>query len=96
MDKGEILDVNVLFPADNIAQRERFVCLENPMIIRDSTGTFSQAFPSIVTSASIRSETLHGISQVFIGGRRVIGISGSLISSKTQTELIFNPCGEFR
>ena len=29
-------------------------------------------------------------------GRRVIGISGSLIWSKTQTELIFNPCGEFR
>ena len=30
------------------------------------------------------------------GGRTVIGISGSLIWSKTLTELIFNPCGEFR
>ena len=29
-------------------------------------------------------------------GRRVIGISGSLIWSKTLVELIFNPCGEFR
>ena len=27
--------------------------------------------------------------------RRVIGISGSLIWSKTLMELIFNPCGEF-
>ena len=31
-----------------------------------------------------------------IWGRRVIGISGSLIWSKTLKELIFNPCGEFR
>ena len=30
------------------------------------------------------------------GGRRVIGISGSLIWSKTLMELTFNPCGEFR
>ena len=29
-------------------------------------------------------------------GRRVIGISGSLIWSKTLMGLIFNPCGEFR
>ena len=29
-------------------------------------------------------------------GQRVIGISGSLIWSKTMMELIFNPCGEFR
>ena len=29
-------------------------------------------------------------------GRRVIGISVSLIWSKTLMELIFNPCGEFR
>ena len=29
-------------------------------------------------------------------GGRVIGISGSLIWSKTLMELIFNPCGEFR
>ena len=29
-------------------------------------------------------------------GRRVIGISGSLIWSKTLMELILNPCGEFR
>ena len=29
-------------------------------------------------------------------GRRVIGISGSLIWSKTLMELIFNPCREFR
>ena len=29
-------------------------------------------------------------------GRRVIGISGSLIWSKTLMELIFNPCGELR
>ena len=26
----------------------------------------------------------------------MVGISGSLISSKTLMELIFNPCGEFR
>ena len=30
------------------------------------------------------------------GGRRLIGISGSLIWSKTVMELMFNPCGEFR
>ena len=29
-------------------------------------------------------------------GRRVIGISGSLIWWKTLMELIFNPCGEFQ
>ena len=29
-------------------------------------------------------------------GGRVIGISGSLIWSKTLIQLIFNPCGEFR
>ena len=29
-------------------------------------------------------------------GQRLIGISGSLIWSKTLIELIFNPCGEFR
>ena len=29
-------------------------------------------------------------------GRRVIGISGSLIWSKILMELIFKPCGEFR
>ena len=29
-------------------------------------------------------------------GRRVIGVSGSLIWSKTLMDLIFNPCGEFR
>ena len=28
--------------------------------------------------------------------RRVMGISGSLIWSKTLMDLIFNPCGEFR
>ena len=31
-----------------------------------------------------------------VWGRRVIGIFGSLIWSKTLMELIFNPCGEFR
>ena len=31
-----------------------------------------------------------------IRGRRVIGISGSLIWSKTLIKLISNPCGEFR
>ena len=30
------------------------------------------------------------------GGRRVIGISGFLIWSKTLMKLIFNPCDEFR
>ena len=30
------------------------------------------------------------------GGQGVIGISGSLIWSKTPMEQIFNPCGEFR
>ena len=34
--------------------------------------------------------------QLCIWGRRVIGISGYLICSKTLMELIFNPCGEFR
>ena len=29
-------------------------------------------------------------------GRKLIGISGSLIWSKTLIELIFNPCGEFQ
>ena len=33
---------------------------------------------------------------IYIWGRRVIGIFGSLIWSKTLMELIFNPCGEFR
>ena len=32
----------------------------------------------------------------YIRGCRLIGISGSLIWSKTPMELIFNPCGEFR
>ena len=32
---------------------------------------------------------------LFYIGRRVIGISRSLIWSKTLIELIFNPCGEF-
>ena len=31
-----------------------------------------------------------------IKGRRLIGISGSLIWSKTLMELMFNPCGKFR
>ena len=42
---------------------------------------------------------LHGLQCGYIyliWGRRVIGISGSLICSKTLMELIFNPCGEFR
>ena len=29
-------------------------------------------------------------------GRRLIGISGSLMWSKTLMELMFNPCGEFQ
>ena len=33
---------------------------------------------------------------IYVRGRRVIGISGSLIWSKSLMELIFNPCGEFR
>ena len=32
----------------------------------------------------------------FLRGRRVIGIFGSPIWSKTQMELILNPCGKFR
>ena len=32
----------------------------------------------------------------YLWGRRMIGISGPLIWSKTLLELIFNPCGEFR
>ena len=32
---------------------------------------------------------------MFVTGRRVIGISGSLIWSENLMELIFNPCGEF-
>ena len=35
-------------------------------------------------------------SRICRGGRRVLGISGSLIWSKPPMELIFNPCGEFR
>ena len=37
---------------------------------------------------------LEGLFQIW--GRRVIGISGSVIWSKTLMELIFNPSGEFR
>ena len=33
---------------------------------------------------------------IYSRGRRVIGILGSLIWSKTLMELIFIPCGEFR
>ena len=33
---------------------------------------------------------------IYIWGRRLIGIFGSLIWSKTPMELIFDPCGEFR
>ena len=33
---------------------------------------------------------------IYTRGRRVIGISGSLIWSQTLMELIFNPCCEFR
>ena len=33
---------------------------------------------------------------IIIRGRRVIGISGSLIWSKALMELIFKPCGEFQ
>ena len=36
------------------------------------------------------------VSYIVSQGRTVIGISGSLIWSKTLMELIFNPCGEFR
>ena len=32
---------------------------------------------------------------IYIGERRVIGISGSLLWAKTLMELIFNPCGVF-
>ena len=38
-----------------------------------------------------KSRTLHCTKE-----RRVIGISGSLIWSRTLMKLIFNPCGEFR
>ena len=33
---------------------------------------------------------------IYIRGRRVIGISRTMIWSKTLKELIFNPCGEFQ
>ena len=33
---------------------------------------------------------------IFYRGQRLIGISGSLIWSKTLMELMFNPCGKFR
>ena len=36
------------------------------------------------------------LAHIYIWGRRVIGISRSLIWSKTLMELIFNPCGENR
>ena len=36
------------------------------------------------------------MSTIRMVGRRVIGISGSLIWSKTLMKLIFNPCREFR
>ena len=39
---------------------------------------------------------LHNAELHALRRRRVIGISGSLIWSKTLMELIFNPCGEFR
>ena len=38
----------------------------------------------------------HDDDDVYNMGQRVIGISGCLMGSKTLTELIFNPCGEFR
>ena len=36
------------------------------------------------------------IDQLQYRGRRMIGISGSLICSRALMKLIFNPCGEFR
>ena len=47
---------------------------------------FFFAFPSILKI------TIHFVKG---GGQGVIGISGSLIWSKTLMELMFNPCGEF-
>ena len=38
---------------------------------------------------------LNNLYILFIKGRRVIGISGSQIWSKTLMDVIFNPCGEF-
>ena len=37
----------------------------------------------------------YGILRIY-EGEGVIGISGSLIWSKTPMKVIFNPCGEFR
>ena len=42
-----------------------------------------------------QSGAVHFLVAECAGGRRVIGISGSLIQAKTLMELIFNPCGEF-
>ena len=45
---------------------------------------------------SINERKLNVILLYIQKGRRVIGISGTLIWSKTLMELIFNPCSEFR
>ena len=49
------------------------------------------SFDVSVTACSFKLELLY-----FSWGRRVIGISGSLIWSETLVELIFSPCDEFR
>ena len=59
-----------------------------------------QGWPNNRSRSTCRSRTLGFSIEIFIGiynkrGRRVIGISGSLIWSKTLMQLIFNPCGEF-
>ena len=50
-------------------------------------------------SKHIRQNMIRGTDSIegqMLYGGRVIGISGSLIWSKTLLELIFKPCGEFR
>ena len=71
----------------------------------------SEFMPTCRNNAkNIKKKHLHGLQKLSIDyvegrclriiyvywGRRLIGISGSLIWSKTLMELIFNPCGEFR
>ena len=46
-----------------------------------------------LTASATRPPIIH--ITYYIWGRKVIGISGSLIWSKTLMELIFNPCSEF-
>ena len=60
-----------------------------------SAAVANEEILNFVTSATSAGKIILGTFYIN-RGRRVIGISGSRIWSKTLMELIFNPCGEFR